>query len=673
MNRKVLLRITSLFFALMICFTVLSRAADQFSVAVVTAARPENRMITHEVRTSGKIVQNQELAVTTQPDQRVSAIYVSLGDRVKKGDLLFEVDLGLLEEQILNQQQEMEKQQLTVDDAKSQKSVSAQQKASQQAQAAENYALSVKSAGVRLERAKEALAEAKKELKKFRRQAGVTQEDSSVEETLIQTCEEKTDAYIKAQQELTTLQWNIENAVNTAMQNASYGASLSQNEPVYTQSSDAVLREAQTGVPEQVTAEETVVLEEPLIIEAPEETANESNTGTSGSGTGQPGGNAGAETDGTFTDDILIDSITEETGDIILEEPEPPVSAEPPVSTEPPVSAETPPSQEELDQIEQSVRSSYEPQLQAALQKVEDARTEKEEALQALAEYQQEQLAAGDTQNAQAEAELTAKVEAAQQEYEDAALAANEAAVTSGRAVQQAGIPDAQNSSDRMSEITYEQMELQLEKLEQLKADGGKVTAPADGLITKINIMTGEKTTDTTALLMADLSKGYRFTAELTKEQEQYIGTGDLVTLKGNGRKQVLEEVPVESVTADEEDENVYHVTAQLPEDSDVFELGESVSLEFGRQSEAYPVCVPLSAIHLDTQNRPYVLVAETYDSVMGTETRARKVSVTVQEQNESYAALGEGAISTDQEVIISSDKAVDDGSRIRLSGADGQ
>ena len=612
MNRKVLLRITSLFFALMICFTVLSRAADQFSVAVVTAARPENRMITHEVRTSGKIVQNQELAVTTQPDQRVSAIYVSLGDRVKKGDLLFEMDLGLLEEQILNQQQEMEKQQLTVDDAKSQKSVSAQQKASQQAQAAENYALSVKSAGVRLERAKEALAEAKKELKKFRRQAGVTQEDSSVEETLIQTCEEKTDAYIKAQQELTTLQWNIENAVNTAMQNASYGASLSQNEPVYTQSSDAVLREAQTGVPEQVTAEETVVLEEPLIIEAPEETANESNTGTSGSGTGQPGGNAGAETDGTFTDDILIDSITEETGDIILEEPEPPVSAEPPVSTEAPDSAEPPgsaeapdsaeppgstealPSQEELDQIEQSVRSSYEPQLQAALQKVEDARTEKEEALQALAEYQQEQLAAGDTQNAQAEAELTAKVEAAQQEYEDAALAANEAAVTSGRAVQQAGIPDAQNSSDRMSEITYEQMELQLEKLEQLKADGGKVTAPADGLITKINIMTGEKTTDTTALLMADLSKGYRFTAELTKEQEQYIGTGDLVTLKGNGRKQVLEEVPVESVTADEEDENVYHVTAQLPEDSDVFELGESVSLEFGRQSEAYPVCVGL-------------------------------------------------------------------------------
>ena len=57
----------------------------------------------------------------------------------------------------------------------------------------------------------------------------------------------------------------------------------------------------------------------------------------------------------------------------------------------------------------------------------------------------------------------------------------------------------------------------------------------------------------------------------------------------------------------------------------------------------------------------------------MGMETRARKVSVTVQEQNESYAALGEGAISTDQEVIISSDKAVDDGSRIRLSGADGQ
>lgn len=64
----------------------------------------------------------------------------------------------------------------------------------------------------------------------------------------------------------------------------------------------------------------------------------------------------------------------------------------------------------------------------------------------------------------------------------------------------------------------------------------------------------------------------------------------------------------------------------------------------------------------------PYVLVIDEVDSVMGTELRARKVTVTVLEQNESYAALAEGAISSQQEVIISSDKGVDDGSRVRLA-----
>lgn len=205
-------------------------------------------------------------------------------------------------------------------------------------------------------------------------------------------------------------------------------------------------------------------------------------------------------------------------------------------------------------------------------------------------------------QNKDSEKQLIANVKAAQQAYEDAAIAANEAAVTSGRAVQQAGIPDAQNSSDRMNEITYEQMELQLAKLEKLKEEGGRIKAPSDGLITKIQVITGEKTTDTTAMLMTDLSKGYRFTGEITKEQEEYIGTGDLVTLTGSSKKQVLEELPVESVTEDEENKSIRHITVQIPQESDVFALGAAATLSFSKKSEAYPICVPISALRLDEE-----------------------------------------------------------------------
>lgn len=660
----------------MLCFTVLSRAADQMSVAVVSTSRPENRMITHEVRASGKIVQNQELAVTTEPNQRVKTLYVSEGDRVKKGDLLFEVDMTVLEEQILNQQQEMEKQNLTVSDAKSQKDVNAQQKASQQAQAAEQYSLSTHSAGVRLSRAEKALSEAKKELKKFRKkhQKDTSVQDSSVEASLEKACEEKAQAYIQAQQELTEVQWKIENAVNTALQeaiNAGTTASLVSNGAVLT---GCALQEMPETEPE-IIVEEGLEGEESnaadgmedagggytgdIIIDESEVVGGgTADNGISGGDTQEESGNiedngadGGTADNGTTGENGSIGG----SGNTIIE------------GTDGSGEGNRAPTQEELDRIEQSVRSSYASELTAAQQKADNALLEKQEAEAALAQYQKERMDAESAQNKDSEKQLIANVKAAQQAYEDAAIAANEAVVTSGRAVQQAGIPDAQNSSDRMNEITYEQMELQLAKLEKLKEEGGRIKAPSDGLITKIQVITGEKTTDTTAMLMTDLSKGYRFTGEITKEQEEYIGTGDLVTLTGSSKKQVLEELPVESVTEDEENKSIRHITVQIPQESDVFALGAAATLSFSKKSEAYPICVPISALRLDEKNQTYVLVTEQYESVLGTETRARRVGVTVLEKNESYAALSEGGISSQQEVIISSAKAVDDGSRVRV------
>ncbi|MDO4323976.1 MAG: biotin/lipoyl-binding protein [Lachnospiraceae bacterium] len=677
MNRGKLTKITAVFFVFMLCFTALSRAADQVSIAVVQTQKPQNMMIAHSVKATGKIVQNQELAVTTEPDQRVTAIHVSEGQRVSKGDLLFELDTTLLEEKILYQQQEMEKQKLTVEDAKSQKDVSAQQKANEQAQAAEQYSLSTRSAGVQVSRAKEQLSEAKKALKEFQQKGGLTQEESSVEASLEQALADKAEAYIQAQQELTSLQWRIENAVNTAQQNARSGASLTPNSTVRTQSSEEIIDEGvgdtdvgQTIEPVALYSDsgmDTLVPEITIDgIEAgdgPDIMIPENPTGDGDFGSLPEGSVPTPITEGgpipaagsMENNAVSTENADSSTGTDILG------------IDMGSIAENTPVTQEELNRIEQSVRDSYSQELQAAQKKVEDAQADRDSAEAALLQYQQERAAIGNEKNEEAAKQLIANVKAAQQAYEDASIAANEAAVTSGRAVAAAGIPNASNNSDRMYEISYEQMELSLKKLEELKKNSGKVYASADGLIMKINIQTGEKTADTTAVLMADLAKGYRFTADITKEQEKYIGTGDLVTLSGGNGKLKLEELPVESVTADEEDESIYHVTVQVPEDT--FEIGMTAAMDFTKKSEAYPVTVPLSALHLDEKNQPYVLVPEEFESIMGTEVKARKVGVTVQEQNESYAALAEGPLGSSQEVITGSDKAVDDGSRVRIEG----
>lgn len=646
MNRSRLIRITAAFFAVMLCFTILSRAADQAGIAAVHVQKPESRMILHTVAAAGKVVQNREVAIVTEPDERVVEIAVEKGQKVEKGDLLFTIDTELLQEKILNQRQEIEKQKLQLGDAGSQQDVRAAQKANDQASASEQYSLSTKKAQVQVSRAKRDLDAAKQALTDYRKknESGSTATDNTVEETLQNALEEKTAAYLDAQKELTALQWRIENAVNTALNET--GAQLVKNGMCVTQAAE----------------------EEPLILEEPEgELEDAGAVDSPEQDTKQTDGESAQDIDIIIEpSDQEVNTGSEPSDSSVISSAIPGVSdtAQPstPSHSDADDGVASPVPDREL--TEQQVRDTYAQELDAATKKVETAKKEKEAAEQALMQYQQEQLTAADASGKEQERQLLAAVQTAGDAYEDAVLAANEAAVTAGRAVAAAGISDASDSTLAVGEITVEQMELQLEKLERLLEADGRICAPSDGLITEIAVNIGERTADTPAVRMADLTKGYRFTAELTKEQETYIGAGDEVTLTDSRRNQ-LEQLTVESVAADGENEGVYEISVPLPDDT--LELGAAAVLDYSSPSQTYAICVPLAALHLDERNQPYVLTYDEQDSVLGKELRARKVSVNILDQNESYAALADGSISSQDEVIVSADKAVDDGSRIRL------
>lgn len=646
MNRSRLIRITAAFFAVMLCFTILSRAADQAGIAAVQVQKPESRMILHTVTAAGKVVQNREVAIVTEPDERVVEIAVEKGQKVAKGDLLFTIDTELLQEKILNQRQEIEKQKLQLGDVGSQQDVRAAQKANDQASAAEQYSLSTKKAQVQVSRAKRDLDAAKQALTDYRKKNGngSTATDNTVEETLQNALEEKTATYLDAQKELTALQWRIENAVNTVLNET--GAQLVKNGMCVTQAAE----------------------EEPLILEEPEgELEDAGAVDSPEQDTKQTDGESAQDIDIIIEpSDQEVNTGSEPSDSSVISSAIPGVSdtAQPstPGHSDADDGVASPVPDREL--IEQQVRDTYAQELNAATKKVETAKKEKEAAEQALMQYQQEQLTAADASGKEQERQLLAAVQTAGDAYEDAVLAANEAAVTAGRAVAAAGISDASDSTLAVGEITVEQMELQLEKLERLLEADGRICAPSDGLITEIAVNIGERTVDTPAVRMADLTKGYRFTAELTKEQETYIGAGDEVTLT-DSRRNHLEQLAVESVTADGENEGIYEISVPLPDDT--LKLGAAAVLDYSSPSQTYAICVLLAALHLDERNQPYVLTYDEQDSVLGKELRARKVSVNILDQNESYAALADGSISSQDEVIVSADKAVDDGSRIRL------
>lgn len=559
-------KLVGIFFAGMLLFTLLSRAVYQHGTAVVTTAAPTSGAIAHTVQLTGKTLQNQEQAVTTVAGLRVASVCVNEGQQVNQGDVLFTLDLDYLEETILTQKQNMEKQRLSVQDAWSQNAATQKRRSNAQAQAEENYNSAVSQAETALDRAARDLERAKTALENYYK--GIT-EDKAQEEALVSECQKAKSDYDAALAALELLQQEIADKIQEAIDRA---------------------EQERAQAPQQETVPEVLPPAEPV---------------------------------------PQTDTLT----------------------------------QAEIDAIANAVRAEYAQRLSDARSAVEQARQAVDETNAALEACRQEQQTGSPVRSEQ---ELLEAVEKAQQTYDDALSALENAKTTYGRAIRSANLPDGSNHTAQIGQITYDQMALALDKLEALLDGEGKILSPVDGIVTRCNIQTGEKTTDTTAMLLADLSQGCKFSGLVTEEQSKYIGVGDRVTLRAGSTGKRYEDLPVTTFSPSEETEGGYRLTVQLP--ANTLSLGASAELSFTRKSQPYSCCVPVSALHLDVRNQPYVLVVEQVNTVLGPQQQARKVSVTVLEQNETTAALAEGALSSKQQVIVGSDRAVDIGSRVRVS-----
>ena len=97
-GRKKFIEWLGAFFAVMLGFTVLSRAADSMTVAEVITKVPQNQVITHKVTGSGKVEGTSERALFALAGLRVERVLAKEGQFVKEGDVLIEFSLESLQE-----------------------------------------------------------------------------------------------------------------------------------------------------------------------------------------------------------------------------------------------------------------------------------------------------------------------------------------------------------------------------------------------------------------------------------------------------------------------------------------------------------------------------------------------------------------------------------------------
>lgn len=151
-------------FCIMILFTIISKVADSFSVAKVKVGHPSARKLQYTVSAEGQIEKNREISVLTQPDLLVKSVLVSEGQRVKKGDVLAQLDLNQLEEQLDSINGEKKALELQNQAAEKNKSLMRQKRKKALEQAKSDYRQLRKENKAALANARRDLARAKKEL-----------------------------------------------------------------------------------------------------------------------------------------------------------------------------------------------------------------------------------------------------------------------------------------------------------------------------------------------------------------------------------------------------------------------------------------------------------------------------------------------------------------------------
>lgn len=314
----------------------------------------------------------------------------------------------------------------------------------------------------------------------------------------------------------------------------------------------------------------------------------------------------------------------------------------------------------ELDGVKNDIEEEKIKEAQDKVDKAKDALSEAENALSAYNEQQNNNSSASYDEQLKA---LYDDYKSKEEAYDEAIKQRKSTIQSADRSLEDANTPESVDTASALTENDdLQEKQLAVDKLQKVMDAGGKVTAPSDGLVTKVNVTTGEATTEDTAIRISDQSAGYKFAATLDKSDAKFLAKDDKVTLDlGNGTS--VEGLKIQSIDVSQEDKNSYELTVSIP--AKVKKIGTIATLKVEKASKKYDTCVPLTALHSDG-DKYYVYVINEKDTILGTETAVDKVQVEILDKNNEQAAI-DGAFSWDQKFVLTSSKTLRDGDRVRL------
>lgn len=261
------------------------------------------------------------------------------------------------------------------------------------------------------------------------------------------------------------------------------------------------------------------------------------------------------------------------------------------------------------------------------------------------------------------EKELTAAkedVKSKERALESAKLQIKKAKETKANSIQQ------ENMEEKVEQLNLagilldiKEKKAQKEKIEELLKKEGKVTSQIKGEIKEITFEEGStiSTQDSISVIL----EGYELSASASEEQIKHFNSGDEIIISLDERNKLTLAIGViEKVDKD----GMCSFTVELPQEEEI-EIGDSLNYSAIKKSGFYHQCININAIRQDEYGT-YVLILESKNGVLGESLVTTKREVTILEKDTNKAAI-ESQLTEEQEIVIGSNKNIEEGDRVRL------
>ena len=626
-GRKKILMGFGIFMAAMLLLTLISRGIYAAGLPQVTTEMPKKTSLIHHVDADGNVIQGRELAVNLPEGLRVREVFVRPGDRVESGDLLVALDTDYLREKMEDGQAELTRLELQIATLEHNLQLLGEEKNREMDRANEDGLWAMEEAQRALRRAQEdeALARARLEEhlqdgveetpEETRRQQEADYQDwkrrvTSAEENSIQAQGQVT----RLEEEVSALEKEVDwlrNRITAADAKNRDGRSEAGEDGTPAGADDPGNRNDADGNGE---------------TEA-EKTDNDAPDGENGPGPSEDEGSF-ASSDGK--DDAGSETLSEEL-------------------------------------------ARKEAELASARSRLQAARQSGDQISGELAELQGNTREQPDFAREDAGLEawedekksLQEQLRQAERATQDAQTQMEKMLRDTTRSQEDSAAPEQTDATLGLARIDYARRADELATLQDCLKNGGIIAAGITGEITQVHVSPGELTGSGAALIYADTSQPLQFLVNIDKEQKKYVEQGMDARLLLSGQTGKELEVIVDYLAANEDGSGGYTVRIDLPEG--MGRIGQNGAFSLSVQSELYQYCIPLDALHQDTNGRYYVFTLAERNTILGKELTAWKTPVDVLDRNEKTAAISSGAIDGETRVITSATKEFAEGDVVRM------